>query len=81
MGDLGNVDQDMTLGKWTLKKKLILLMVLSGLLPFLFFFFMSLKASKQEILALNENRLISIREAKKLQIESYFKQIENQIIT
>jgi len=81
MGGLGKADQDMTLGKWTLKKKLILLMVLSGLLPFLFFFFMSLKASKQEILALNENRLISIREAKKLQIESYFKQIENQIIT
>lgn len=42
---------------------------------------MSLQASKQKILTLNENRLISIQKAKKLQIEEYFKQIANQVIT
>jgi methyl-accepting chemotaxis protein len=80
MGNSANVNQEVTLGKWTLKKKLILVMILSGLLPFLVFFFMSLKSSKQEILTLNENRLISIREAKKLQIENYFKTIHEQIV-
>jgi methyl-accepting chemotaxis protein len=74
-------ESEITLGKWTLKKKLILLMVMSGLLPFLFFFFISLNASKKEMLELNKNRLVSIREAKKLQIEEYFKQIASQVIT
>ncbi len=71
---------EITLGKWTLKKKLILLMILSGLLPFVFFFFLSLKSAKKEILTLNENRLISLREAKKLQIENYFQTINEQIV-
>ena len=67
--------------KWGIKKKLTLLMILTGLIPLGIFFIFTSNTVSEEILEVNKNRLISLREGKKLQIENYFKQIQSQIIT
>ena len=76
-----NADTGVARNKWTLSNKLLLLMTVSGALPFLIFSYLSLITLKEGIINLNQNRLVSIRETKKLQIEDYFKQIKKQIIT
>ncbi len=54
---------------------------MAGLVPMAVLTFISLSNVKKELLDLNKNRLTSLREEKKLQIEHYFKQIEGQIRT
>ncbi len=56
-------------------------MALTGLIPFLIFFVLSMTTMKREILKLNENRLTALKEDKKFQIERYFQQIRDQVIT
>jgi len=70
-----------TSGKWNIKKKVIMLMALTGLIPFLIFFVLSMTTMKREILKLNENRLTALKEDKKYQIERYFQQIRDQVLT
>lgn len=68
-------------GKWNIKKKLIVLMGLTGLIPFLIFFIFSTNLIKREILQSNQDRLSALREEKKFQIENYFHQIRDQLVT
>ena len=68
-------------GNWDIKKKLIVLMILTGLIPLILSFVATSKVVHENILELNKSRLTSLRESKKLQIENYFKQIGNQVIT
>jgi len=56
-------------------------MILTGLIPLGIFFIFTSSIVSDEILTVNKNRLVSLREGKKLQIENYFKQIRSQIIT
>jgi hypothetical protein len=70
-----------TSGKWNIKKKVIMLMALTGMIPFLIFFVLSMTTMKREILKLNENRLTALKEDKKFQIERYFQQIRDQVLT
>ncbi len=56
-------------------------MALTGLIPFLIFFVLSMTTMKREILKLNENRLTALKEDKKYQIERYFQQIRDQVLT
>jgi methyl-accepting chemotaxis protein len=67
--------------KWNIKKKVIMLMALTGLIPFLIFFILSMTTMKREVLKLNENRLMALKEDKKFQIERYFQQIRDQVLT
>lgn len=73
-----NADSKM---KWGIKKKLTILMILTGLIPLAIFFIFTSNTVHDAILKVNEDRLVSLREGKKLQIENYFKQIRSQIIT
>ncbi len=75
-----NPDTGVARNKWTLSKKLLLFMTVSGVLPFLVFSYLSLFNLKKGIKNLNQNRLVSIRETKKNQIEDYYKQIKKQLI-
>ncbi len=61
--------------------KLAVILLISGLIPLGALTYSLNEKIKTELLDANKKRLIGLREEKKLQIESYFKQIENQIIT
>ncbi len=67
--------------KWTIRKKLIALFLLAGLVPMIAYSIISMDRVDTEIKEINKNRLISLRDEKKLQIENYFKTIENQVLT
>ncbi len=67
--------------RWTIRKKMILILVLAGLIPMGVFAWFSMSQISQALLDINKDRLVSLREEKKLQIENYFKQIEGQAIT
>lgn len=58
--------------------KLAVILLISGLFPLGALTYSLNQKIKVELLDVNKNRLIALREEKKLQIESYFKQIENQ---
>jgi methyl-accepting chemotaxis protein len=61
--------------------KLVVILLISGLIPLGALTYSLNQKIKTELLAINKNKLISLREEKKLQIESYFRQIDNQIVT
>ena len=63
---------------WTIRNKTIVLLLIIGLLPMGVITLFSMNRVSNELLENNKNRLVSLREAKKLQIEQYFKQIEGQ---
>jgi methyl-accepting chemotaxis protein len=67
--------------KWTIRKKLITLFLLAGLVPLLAYSLITMKQVDTEIRGINKNRLISLRDEKKMQIENYFKTIKNQALT
>jgi|TARA_B110000438_G_C15708233_1_gene604150 methyl-accepting chemotaxis protein len=56
-------------------------MVLTGLIPFVIFFVLSMTTMKREIFKLNGDRLTALKEDKKYQIERYFKEIRDQVLT
>ncbi|VAX29103.1 Methyl-accepting chemotaxis sensor/transducer protein [hydrothermal vent metagenome] len=66
---------------WTIQKKMILTLLLVGLGPMGVFTWYSTSQISEALLETNKERLVSLREAKKLQVENYFKQIEGQAIT
>jgi HAMP domain-containing protein len=66
---------------WTIQKKMILTLLLVGMIPMGIFTWFSTSQISQSLLEVNKDRLVSLREEKKLQIENYFKQIEGQAAT
>ncbi len=67
--------------KWTIRKKLILILLLIGLIPLASLTYFSFQKVNTELISINKNRLISLREQKRMVIEDYFGQIENQLKT
>ena len=67
--------------RWTIRKKLVLLFLSAGLLPLMAYAWFSNAKVSDELLKLNQERLISLRETKRIQIENYFAQIGSQTIT
>ena len=66
---------------WTIQKKMILTLLLVGMIPMGIFTWFSTSQISQSLLEVNKDRLVSLREEKKLQIENYFKQIAGQAAT
>jgi methyl-accepting chemotaxis protein len=66
---------------WTIQKKMILTLLLVGMIPMGIFTWFSTNQISQSLLEVNKDRLVSLREEKKLQIENYFKQIAGQAAT
>jgi methyl-accepting chemotaxis protein len=67
--------------QWDIKKKLVAWFLLAGIVQMSLFSWTFLNKMNKEMLELNKDRLTSIREAKKLQIEHYFQQIKDQVVT
>jgi methyl-accepting chemotaxis protein len=65
----------------SLKVKLIALFLVVGLVPLLVGVVISYNSSSAALQTETFNKLVSIRELKKEQIESYFKTIENQVLS
>ncbi len=64
-----------------LKQKISALLVLIGLTPFVVFYFYSAEKISHLTLDTSKDRLVSLRETKRIQIESYFKNIASQANT
>lgn len=64
-----------------LRKKLIVLFLLVGIIPMAIALFVGYKNSSKSISNQTFAQLVSIRESKKSEIENYFKTIENQVVT
>ena len=64
-----------------LKQKISALLILIGLTPFVVFYFYSAGKVAELTLQTNKDRLVSLRETKKNQIENYFKNIASQAST
>ncbi|MBT3369068.1 MAG: methyl-accepting chemotaxis protein, partial [Nitrospina sp.] len=69
------------IGMWGLKQKISGLLILIGLIPFVVFYFYSAEKISGLTLQTNRDRLVSLRETKKIQIENYFKNIAAQAST
>ncbi len=67
--------------KFTIRKKMIMLLLLVGLLPMLLVAYFSFNKVTEELRMTNRDRLVSLREEKKQQIHNYFDLIRNQIQT
>ena len=67
--------------KWNIKKKVIAILCGTSLATLGIFALITMNQVSEEILSINKNRLVSLREEKKLQIESYFKTIASQVKT
>jgi methyl-accepting chemotaxis protein len=67
--------------KWNIRKKIILILLLIGLVPLASITYFSFQKVNAELISINKNRLISLREQKRMVIEDYFGQIENQLKT
>ncbi len=67
--------------RWTIRKKMMVFLLSAGLLPLILFAVVSMQRVENAILKINEDRLTSLREEKKLQIEQYFDQIQHQVVT
>jgi methyl-accepting chemotaxis protein len=64
-----------------LKQKISALLILVGLTPFVVFYFYSAEKISHLTLNTSKDRLVSLRETKKIQIENYFKNIASQANT
>jgi two-component system, sensor histidine kinase ChiS len=71
----------MNFSSWPIRNKLILFFLLMGLIPLLGYAWFSNNKVAEELTKVNRDRLVSLRELKKIQIEDYFDQIKNQIQT
>ena len=85
-GDLkpgdSNIETSETGGlRLNIRVRLAVILLISGLIPLGALTYSLNQKIKAELLDINKNQLVALREEKKLQIESYFKQIESQIIT
>ncbi len=69
------------LGGIGLKQKISFLLVIIGLIPFITFYFYSSEKIASLTLQTSKDRLVSLRETKKIQIENYFKSIASQART
>jgi methyl-accepting chemotaxis protein len=67
--------------QWNIKKKLVAYFLVAGIVQLSIFSWFSLNTMNEEMLQLNKDRLTSLREEKKMQIENYFQSIKNQVIT
>ncbi|MDH5762225.1 MAG: methyl-accepting chemotaxis protein [Nitrospinota bacterium] len=67
--------------KWTIRKKLVTLFLIAGLVPLLSYSLISMSRVNSEIREISKSRLISLRDQKKQQIEDYFKFVQNQVLT
>jgi methyl-accepting chemotaxis protein len=76
-----NVESDSSMFSFTIRIKLILAILITSLVPLCALFYSLDQKIEDKLMEINENRLISLREEKKLQIEGYFQQINNQIAT
>lgn len=65
----------------SIKYKLVLTFLIIALIPFAIVSFISFNNSKSEIQTIMFHQLTSIRETKAAQIESYFRDMNNQILT
>ena len=70
-----NSTKNSEVGKIGLKQKISALLILIGLTPFVIFYYYSSGKVADLTLQTNKERLISLRETKKIQIENYFKNI------
>jgi methyl-accepting chemotaxis protein len=77
----GNVSKSNKSQASGLKQKISALLVLIGLSPFIIFYFYSADKISHLTLDTSKDRLVSLRETKKIQIESYFKNIAAQANT
>lgn len=75
------INSSTDIGLWGLKQKISTLLILIGLLPFIVFYFYSSEKISDLTLQTNKDRLVSLRETKKIQVENYFKVIASQIRT
>ncbi len=71
----------MNISSWSIRSKMILLILLMGLVPLLGYAWYSNNTISDELTQVNRERLLSLRELKKIQIEDYFEQIKSQIQT
>ncbi len=69
------------LGKLNLKLRLFVAFAAIGLTPFLFVALISLNQMEDAMSELNDDRLVSLREGKAREIESYFESIRKQVLT
>lgn len=76
-----NTRQSKGAGMWGLKQKITGLLILIGLSPFVIFYFYSAEKISDLTLQTNKERLVSLRETKRIQIENYFKNIAAQAST
>ena len=76
-----NVESDSSMFSFTIRFKLILAILITSLVPLCALLYSLDQKIEDKLMEINENRLISLREEKKLQIEGYFQQINNQIAT
>ncbi len=65
----------------SLRKKLIILFLLVGIIPMVISLFVGYRSSAKTMSDQSFAQLVSIRESKKSEIENYFTTIENQVIT
>ena len=76
-----NTGNNKGIGVWGLKQKITGLLILIGLLPFVIFYFYSAEKISNLTLQTNKERLVSLRETKRIQVENYFKNIASQATT
>ena len=70
-----NATKGRKVGKLGLKQKISGLLILIGLTPFVIFYFYSSQKVADLTLQTNKDRLISLRETKRIQVENYFRSI------
>ncbi len=75
------MNEKKNVGVWGIKQKISCLLILIGLIPFIIFYFYASDKVSNLTLQTNKERLISLRESKKNQIENYFKNIASQAAT
>ncbi len=76
-----NTGKNKGAGKWGLKQKITGLLIFIGLTPFVIFYFYSSEKVAGLTLQTNKERLVSLRETKRIQVENYFKGIASQAVT
>jgi len=67
-------------GSSSIRNKLIILVIMAGLIPTITSTYINLKKVETELFQTNKDRLSSLKEEKKRQIENYFDQIKKQAI-
>jgi methyl-accepting chemotaxis protein len=69
----------MNFSSWPIRNKLILFFLAMGVLPLLGYVWYSNNSVSEELTNVSRERLVSLRELKRIEIETYFKQIKGQV--